>query len=349
MSSMGTLDDNTTMRLSIVVPVYRSMEVLPELVNRVKDALSGSEYSACFEMVLVNDCSPDGSWPVIERLARENNFIRGISLRKNVGQHNATMAGLRHARGDIIVIMDDDLQHPPAAILTLAHTIEGGNDVCYTRYRGRQHEAWKLWGSWLNDRAAELILKKPRGLYLSSFKAMSRDIAASIIRYDGPYTYIDGLILGVTSSITSIEIDHQKRWAGEGNYNFRKSVSLWLKMATGLSVYPLRIATILGAALAALSIFFLGYVVIERLMHPEISPGWASVIAAVLLSAALQMIFLGILGEYIGRIYIRINKAPQFIIGRTTFKNVREKITDDKWTSEQADQAQAMADDEKRR
>ena len=330
-----TPSEKVAVRLSIVIPVYRSMEVLPELINQVKAALLGSEYGADFEMVLVNDCSPDGSWPVIERLARENSFVRGISLRKNVGQHNATMAGLSNARGDIIVIMDDDLQHPPAAILALARSIEDGNDVCYTRYRGRKHAAWKIWGSWLNDRVAEVVLKKPRGLYLSSFKAMSRDIAMSVIGYDGPYTYIDGLILGTTSSITSIEIDHQERWAGEGNFNFTRSLSLWLKMATSLSIYPLRMATISGFALATLSLFLLGYVVIERLMHPKISPGWTSTIATILLIGGLQMVFLGILGEYIGRIYVRINKAPQFSVGKTTFK-----ITEGKRTAEQSDRVQ---------
>lgn len=315
-----TREDNATPRLSIVSPVYRSMDVLPELVAQVNDVLSASDYRDSFEIVLVNDCSPDGSWSVIEQLAKENPFVRGISLRKNVGQHNATMAGIRYARGEIIVIMDDDLQHPPAAILDLAGAIESGHDVCYTRYRNRKHAAWKLWGSWLNDRAAEVILKKPRGLYLSSFKAMSREVAVEITQYDGPYTYIDGLILGTTNSITSTEIDHQARWSGEGNYNLRKSLSLWLKMATGSSVYPLRIATVSGFVLAALSLLFLGFVVIQRFTHTDISPGWTSVIATMLLIGGLQMVFLGILGEYIGRIYIRLNSTPQFIVARSTFE-----------------------------
>lgn len=215
-----TSSEKAAVRLSIVIPVYRSMEVLPELINQVKAALLGSEYGADFEMVLVNDCSPDGSWPVIERLARENSFVRGISLRKNVGQHNATMAGLCNARGDIIVIMDDDLQHPPAAILALARSIEDGNDVCYTRYRGRKHAAWKIWGSWLNDRVAEVVLKKPRGLYLSSFKAMSRDIAMSVIGYDGP------LYLHRRPDIGSYELDNLNRNRPSGAVGRRRQLQL---------------------------------------------------------------------------------------------------------------------------
>jgi undecaprenyl-phosphate 4-deoxy-4-formamido-L-arabinose transferase len=314
------VDGEPEVSLSVVVPVYRSMDVLPELVAQVQAALAGSKYRDDFELVLVNDSSPDESWATIRRLAHDHAFVRGISLRKNVGQHNATMAGLCHARGGIIVIMDDDLQHPPSAILELARSIEAGNDVCYTRYRGRKHAAWKLWGSWLNDRAADLILKKPHGLYLSSFKAMNREIADAIIRYDGPFTYIDGLILATTDSITSIDIDHGARWAGEGNYNLRRSLSLWLRMATGSSVYLLRLATISGFALATLSLLVIAVVVIQKLTHPDISPGWASTIATILLIGGLQMIFLGLLGEYIGRIYIRVNRAAQFNVAQSTFK-----------------------------
>ncbi len=305
--------------LSIVVPVYRSMDVLSELVIQIGQALSGSEFSNSFEVILVNDCSPDKSWLIIEELAKENQCVRGISLRKNAGQHNATMAGLRFSRGDIIIVMDDDLQHPPSALVQLARSISAGSDVCYTRYRGRQHAAWKRWGSKLNDWAAAVVLKKPRGLYLSSFKALSRDIAEIILQYDGPYTYIDGLILNATGAISTIDIDHQKRWSGEGNYNLKRSVSLWLKMATGSSIYPLRVATIAGFLVAIGSLFVLGYVVAEKIIHPEMQPGWASLIAAILFIGGLQMIFLGILGEYIGRIYVRVNNMPQFLVRRTTF------------------------------
>ncbi|RUW34048.1 MAG: glycosyltransferase [Mesorhizobium sp.] len=295
------------------------MDVLPELVAQIERVLSVSELSKSFEIVLVNDCSPDKSWLIIEDLAKENQFVRGVSLRKNAGQHNAIMAGLRFSRGDIIIIMDDDLQHPPSALLQLAGAIAAGSDVCYTRYRGRQHTAWKRWGSKFNDWAAAAILKKPRGLYLSSFKALSRDIADAILLYDGPYTYVDGLILNTTGAISSIDIDHQKRWAGEGNYNLKKSVSLWLKMATGSSIYPLRLATIAGFLVAGGSLLVLGYVVAEKITHPEMQPGWASLIATTLFIGGLQMIFLGILGEYIGRIYVRVNNMPQFVVARTTF------------------------------
>jgi glycosyltransferase involved in cell wall biosynthesis len=312
-------------RLSIVIPVYRSMNVLPELIGQIRDILIPSEYGNQFEVILANDCSPDESWSVIQQLAGTYPFVRGISLRKNMGQHNATMAGLTFARGDIIVIMDDDLQHPPGAILELAEQIKSGYDVCYTKYVARKHVTWKRWGSHFNDWVATWMLKKPRGLYLSSFKAMKKDISETILRYDGPYTYIDGLVVAATNSITSIDIAHQDRWDGDGNYNLRKSLSLWLKMATGSSIYPLRLATIAGFGLAATSLFFFLYVVVDRLMHPDIQPGWTSVIATILLIGGVQTFCMGVLGEYIGRIYIRLNKSPQFVIGQKTFENDREQ------------------------
>jgi undecaprenyl-phosphate 4-deoxy-4-formamido-L-arabinose transferase len=307
------------MDLSIVIPVYRSMAVLPELIAQLRQVLDNSSYHNRFEVVLANDCSPDQSWKVIKELSQQHSFVRGISLRKNVGQHNATMAGLSIARGKIIIIMDDDLQHPPAAILRLAQQIEDGFDVCYTRYRERKHVAWKRWGSRFNNWVATLMLKKPANLYLSSFKAMKREIATTILRYDGPYTYIDGLIVGATNSVTAIDIDHQERFSGEGNYNLRKSLSLWLKMATGSSIYPLRLATIAGFCLAAASFVFFLYVIIEWLLNPNVQPGWTSVIATVLFIGGVQTFCMGVIGEYIGRIYLRLNNTPQFVIGQTTF------------------------------
>lgn len=327
-------------RLSIVIPVYRSMTVLPELVVQLRDILNPSKYADKFEVILANDCSPDQSWSVIQDLAEKYSFVRGISLRKNMGQHNATMAGLSFARGEIVVVMDDDLQHPPAEVLLLARQIEDGFDVCYTKYRERKHVAWKRWGSQFNDMVATWMLKKPRGLYLSSFKAMTKDIAEAILRYDGPYTYIDGLIVGATNSITSVEINHQERFDGEGNYNLRKSLSLWLKMATGSSIYPLRLATIAGFCLAAASFVFFLYVIVERLLNPNIQPGWTSVIATVLFIGGVQTFCVGVIGEYVGRIYIRLNNAPQFVIGQKTFKSRDETINSSPDPSERLEKQQ---------
>lgn len=308
--------------VSVVVPVYRSAEILPRLVERITAALGDGATGGTFEIVLVCDASPDASWDVIQELARKNSSVRGICLRRNAGQHNATMAGLHYASGSFIVIIDDDLQHPPEAIARMVAELERGFDVCYTRYIHRQHATWKRLGSWINDVCAGLLLDKPRGLYLSSFKALRREIAAEIVKYDGPYAYVDGLILDVTQSISAIDVEHQKRAVGRGNYTLRRSLSLWLKMATSFSVFPLRVMSLLGAVVGVLSVCLIVYVVIAKLLNPTISAGWASLVATILLVGGLQLIGMGLLGEYLGRAYLKLNRKPQFVVRDLTWTTV---------------------------
>ncbi|MBB4172083.1 glycosyltransferase family 2 protein [Rhizobium sp. BK538] len=308
----------TMVDVSIVVPVYNGSETIGVLRDQIDAVLSNTNFANSYEVVFVNDRGPVDAWPAICSLAERHPEVVGINLRRNFGQHNATMAGIAHARGEVIVIMDEDLQHPPAAIEALVDAVRRGADVCYTRYHNRQHATWKKWGSSFNDFMAGLLLKKPRGLYLSSFKAIHRDVAKDILRYTGPYPYIDGLLLATTSSIEAIDIDHQPRLAGESSYNLKRLVSLWLKMATGSSVYPLRIATFVGFLVALLSLLALVGVVVSRIANPDLEPGWASVIVTILFVGGVQMVFLGIIGEYVGRIYIRLNRPPQFVVKETT-------------------------------
>ena len=308
-----------TLKLSIVVPVYRSEKILAELVEQVRQSIDALGLLGRFEILLVNDASTDGSWEVITKLAQRYDYVRGICLQKNFGQHSATMAGLNHARGEIVIIMDDDLQHPPAAIGDLMRAIEDGADVCYTRYRGRQHALWKILGSRFNDWVACKLLDKPRGLYLSSFKAMSRALVRQVIKYDGPFTYLDGLILDVTRSINVIDIDHQPRYLGAGNYNLRRSVALWLRMVTNFSVFPLRLATFVGFSMTLLSFLVIAVVVINKLEHPEVEAGWTSMVAVFLFFGGVQTFCIGMLGEYLGRAYLKINGKPQYVVRAMTW------------------------------
>lgn len=321
---MGTLTE-APCRLSIVVPVYRSASILPTLVEHVQQAMVAEGMAHDFELLLVNDASPDNSWHIICELADAHPFVRGINLRKNAGQHNAIMAGLNLARGEFVVMMDDDLQHPPHALGDLVQALESGYDVCYTRYLNRQHAHWKQWGSRFNDWVATHLLDKPRGLYLSSFKAVRREIVDEIIKYNGPYAYVDGLILDVTRSITVIDIEHQARHEGESNYNFRRLFSLWMKMATSFSVLPLRLATYLGFALAATSLLMIVFIVAQKMMHPELPRGWASMIATLLLIGGIQTLCIGMIGEYLGRTYLKLNGKPQFIIRATTWTSTSRR------------------------
>lgn len=311
---------NETLKLSIVVPVYRSATILPVLVQQIQQVMIKEGLPGAFEIILVNDAGPDNSWYVIQSLAATHDFVRGINLRKNAGQHNAIMAGLNHVRGRIVAIMDDDLQHPPSALGDIMRALENGHDVCYTKYLHRKHALWKQVGSRFNDYVATLLLDKPKGIYLSSFKAMRREIVEEIIKYDGPYTYIDGLILDVTRSITSVNIPHQARYEGESNYGLRRLLSLWLKMATSFSIIPLRFATYAGFALAAVSLFMVVFVIVAKILHPDFAPGWASLIAVILFIGGVQTLCIGMIGEYLGRTYLKLNRRRQFVIGNKTWQ-----------------------------
>lgn len=310
---------DTACKLSIVVPVYRSAAILPQLVEQIHAEMLKEGLADRFELLLVNDASPDTSWQVIRSLAQSHPFVKGISLRRNFGQHNAIMAGLNHVSGEFIVLMDDDLQHPPHAIGDMVRALDEGYDVCYTNYVNRQHALWKKLGSQFNDWVATRLLGKPKGLYLSSFKGLRKEVAREVIRYDGPYAYVDGLILDVTRSITTINIEHQERHEGEGNYNLSRSISLWMKMATSFSVLPLRLATYAGFALAALSLVMIVFIVAQKMLHPEFPRGWASLIATILFIGGIQTLCIGMIGEYLGRTYLKLNRKPQFVVGSTTW------------------------------
>ena len=310
--------NNSTCVLSIVVPVYHSALILPKLVEQIYAEMLKEDLAERFELLLVNDCSTDDSWEIIRSLASTHDFIKGISLRRNFGQHNAIMAGLNHATGDFTVIMDDDLQHPPQAIGEMLRALSSGYDVCYTRYLNRKHAYWKKMGSSFNDWVATCLLNKPKGLYLSSFKAIRKEVVAEIIKYDGPYVYLDGLILDVTRSITTIDIAHQARYEGTGNYNLRRSLALYMGMATSFSILPLRIASCAGMLMAALSFVMLICIVVTKFTDPELPAGWASLVVAVLFVGGVQTLCMGVIGEYLGRTYLKLNHKPQFVIASTT-------------------------------
>ena len=309
--------------VSILIPVYKNEGGLDELVKRISASMANSAYANNFELILVDDCSPDNSWQVIQRLAKEHPFVQGATLSRNFGQHNAIMAGLNLVSGQYVVLMDDDLQHPPEAIPSMLDELAAGADVCYTNYANRQHAAWKIAGSKFNDWVASWLLSKPKGLYLSSFKALKRGVVDQIRSHEGPFAYLDGLILDVTRRIKSVEIQHGSRAYGEGNYSFKKSISLWLRMVTGTSIVPLRMVTLMGALIAMLGFFGAVFIVISNFLYPAESKGWASIIVTILLVSGFQTLFIGVLGEYLGRIHLRLNNKPQYLF-RFTTKNDSE-------------------------
>jgi undecaprenyl-phosphate 4-deoxy-4-formamido-L-arabinose transferase len=242
----------------------------------------------------------------------------GVDLRRNFGQDNAILTGLRFARGRYVAIMDDDLQHDPADLPALLAKAEDGADVVYADFRVKRQPLWKNLGSWFNGKVAEWVIDKPRGVYLSPYKLISKGVAELVCRYEGPFPYVDGLLFQVTSRIAQVPVEHHRRYAGQGNYTFGRSVAVWARLATTFSVGPLRLVTFFGFVLGALGGLLAGVVVLYRLLYPErfvlAVAGWASLMVAQLLIGGVQMVFLGILGEYAGRTHTTVSRKPQAAI-----------------------------------
>lgn len=297
--------------LSIVVPLYRSADSIERLIQE----LSALPVEGGCELVLVNDGSPDNTAELAEKFMQgSSRAITLVKLSRNFGEYNAVMAGLHHAQGEYIVTMDDDLQNPPSEVLKLLqHARTGGYDVVYSYYKDKKHDRWRNFGSWLTNRVSDLLLDKPRGLYLSSFRVMSSFVAKEVCRHDGPYVYVDGLILQVTQKIGRLQVEHAERATGASGYTFRRLVRLWLVMFVGFSVMPLRLATLVGFLMAGSGFLFMIVVIVLRLMYGAVE-GWSSLMAALLLFSGTQLILLGVAGEYIGRTYLTANRKPQFVV-----------------------------------
>jgi len=301
----------TSYALSIVIPVYRGAASIGILV----DALAALQIAGGHEVVLVNDGSPDNSAEICRRLtARTDLPVTFLNLSRNFGEHNAVMAGLRHARGDYIITMDDDLQNPISEVVRLfEHARVGGWDVVYTYYAEKKHAAWRNLGSRFANKVADILLDKPRGLYLSSFRCMSAFVGRSITVYDGPFPYVDGLILQTTQHIDRIPVEHVARASGQSNYTMRRLVRLWLNLFINFSAMPLRVSVVAGFALGLMGILGFGIVIAEALLRAP-PPGWASLMAATLLISGVQLVMLGILGEYLGRLFLEVKGRPIYVV-----------------------------------
>jgi len=302
------------MDLSIVVPVYNSERIVLELARRVAGAMAAQAVRR-YELILVNDGSSDQSWSMIAQACDADPAVRGINLRINTGQHSAIMAGLRAASGAVIVVMDDDLQHAPEDIAKLTSAIAQGRDLCYAAFPHPQHAAWKTAGSLFRDFTVRVLLGVPRDIRISSFKAMSAEIASEITRYECPFPYVDGLALTVTRNVASVQLEHHARHDGRGNYSLRQSLSLWAKVAMNFSVLPLRVASWLGLGFAALGFLFALYLVVQQLLFQRIPvPGWTSLVIAILIVGGVQLLALGAIGEYLGRAYLHMTAKPQYVV-----------------------------------
>lgn len=315
--------------ISVVIPVYGSAGILASLAARLESALQACAPEA-FEVVLVHDHGPDNAWQVICALAKERSWLKGIDLRRNAGQHNAVMAGFAHASGRFVITMDDDLQHDPDDIPRILQALRDGADLCYVSFEDRKHAIWKRVGSAFNDLVASKLLNKPRNLYLSPFRGIRREVCESAVEYRGPFVYVDGLLLQATSNYATITAKHHARQDGKSGYSLRKSISLWLQMATSFSIVPLRLVSLAGIVASAFA-FLLGLGVIWRkLADPSMAVGWPSLIVATLFMGGLQLLALGAIGEYTGRILLNVNSRPQYVIGqRVNLASYTSKVQTD--------------------
>ncbi len=297
---------------SIVIPVYNGANSIEELVNE----LAKIKMDGGVEVLLVNDCSPDSSWEVIQRIHREAAMpIVAIDLAKNFGEHNAVMAGYAAASGQYIINIDDDFQNPPSEVAKLFEYARAHPDldVVYTYYAKKHHSFFRNLGSRFNDRMATRLLGKPKGLYLSSFRCVNRFTRDRVLRYTGPYPYIDGLILENTRHIGRMQVVHADRKGGRSGYTLRKLVRLFLMMFVNFSVMPLRMSSFMGSLFSVIGFIVAIMAIIESVVR-DTPPGWASVVAAVMIFSGIQLLMLGLIGEYLGRLFLMQQGKPQYAV-----------------------------------
>ncbi len=304
----------TDKKISFVIPCYYSERTLAGVVEDIINEFCDDD----IEIILVNDGSADGTFSVIESLTQKYKFIKGINLSRNFGQDGARMAGYHFVTGDYVVTLDDDAQNPPAEAHKLIAKLEEGYDAVFGKYLIKHHSKFKNFGSKLNDLMADWILEKPKNLRLCSYFVMTRFVTNEIIKYEGAYPYVWGLILRTTRNVTNQVIEHRAREIGESTYTFSKLLGLWLNGFTSFSVKPLRLTSVFGMLSAAIGFILAVYVIVRKLAYGINADGWASMMCIILFLGGILMLMMGLLGEYVGRIYINENSAPQFIIKDTT-------------------------------
>lgn len=304
----------TEQKLSFVIPCYGSEKTVTCVVEEIASEMD-KHGVADYEITCVNDCSPDGVWNVLMDLADRYPQVRAIDLAKNMTRIPAVMAGLANSTGDIMIVLDDDGQCPMDHIMELLQPLEGDFDVSIAKYPEKKQSWFKNFGSRVNARMTEIMLEKPRELQFSNFLAIKRYVVDEILRYENPYPYLTGLLLRTTRHIANVEMEERERIAGRTNYTFKKLIALWMNGFTAFSVKPLRVATVVGTGVAMAGFLWGFVIVLRKIINPShILVGYSSTMAVVLFIGGMLMLMLGIVGEYVGRIYISINRSPQYVI-----------------------------------
>lgn len=302
------------MLYSIIVPCYKSSHTIREVVE-LTAAKMEEMGKVPYEFVLVDDYSPDNgtTLSVLKELADEYAYVNVIELAQNAGQHNAVMAGLNYAKGDVLIAMDDDLQTHPSQLPKLFETFDQGYDIVYGHYPEKHHSLFRNFGSWFNYMSVRILIGKSKDLKTSSFWIIRKFIRDYVIQYKSHYTHLQGLFLRTTQNIASVPIEHFDRAYGQSGYTLKKLINLWSNIM-GYSIVPLRIATRVGTFFAVLSLMGAFAIVLKKIFAPTSAVGWYSLIVSIFFLSGLIMVFLGLIGEYLGRMFQGMSSEPQYVV-----------------------------------
>lgn len=303
-------------KITFVIPCYRSERTVGYVIHEIIDVVSQID-GAGYEIIAVDDNSPDDVYGLLSRIAQENENVKVIRFAKNFGQHAGIMAGIQASTGKIVVVLDDDGQCPIDHLPQLLKPLQEGWDISVAQYGKKEQSLFKNLCSRLNEIAANMLISKPKELQMGNFMAFKRFVADEICRYTGPYPYLSGLFFRTSGHIINVPMKERRRMEGHTTYTIKKLFSLWLNSFTAFSIKPLRITTIAGSLVACLGFLYGIFIIIRKILEPNIVIGWSSVVVLLSVLGGLILFALGLIGEYVGRIYMTINATPQYVISET--------------------------------
>lgn len=305
--------------ISFVIPCYNSTDTIGAVVDEIAEMMETSMCEYDFEVILINDSSPDGTtYEAIKKLAETRRFVKGINLARNFGQPSAVMAGMNHAKGNYIVCGDDDGQTPFSEFPKLFEKITEGYDAVEARYEQHSRRSlFRKFGTVMNESMATWLINKPKGIVLTTYWVVRRFVADEMIRYSNAYPYLGGLMMRATQNVCNVNFAQRDRLKGRSGYSISKMLSLWLNGFTSFSVKPLRLTSVLGVLFSIVGLAAGVITVIRKILNPDVLAGYSSILSVILVLFGLQFLIMGMLGEYIGRSYLSLNNAPQFVIKET--------------------------------
>lgn len=302
------------MLYSIIIPCYNSSKTIRKVVELTMAEMERLKRTP-FEFVLVDDFSPDGGQTVseLEALANDYSSVKVVELAKNSGQHNAVMAGLNYASGDALIAMDDDMQTHPSQLPILFDEFDKGHDIVYGYYPQKKHSLFRNFGSYINYLSVRILIGKPKDMKTSSFWIIRRFVRDYVVQYKSQYTHLQGLFLRTTRNISCVPVKHFEREVGTSNYTFKKLVGLWSNIM-GYSIVPLRLATYCGYLFSLFGILGAAFIIIRKLLIPSTAIGWPSMMVTICFFSGINLLFLGLIGEYLGRMFLGMSRYPQFVV-----------------------------------